>query len=102
MSNIIGYIGVYLAQLTIETGFPDGTYMPETEFNGSFSSSGGLYPYIYSVTTGSLPDGIEMSDVGVLTGTFGLANTHEFTVQVIDFNGTTASIDVTVTVDDPG
>jgi large repetitive protein len=60
---------------------------------GSFGTqSGGLGPYSYSLTSGQLPAGTTLSGLS-LTGTFvGLTGYLQFTVQVTDSLGATASV----------
>jgi large repetitive protein len=62
---------------------------------GTFGSqSGGVGPYSYALTSGQLPAGTSLSGLS-LTGTFvGLSGYLNFTVQVTDSFGATASIAV--------
>ncbi|MEN3941080.1 Ig domain-containing protein [Prosthecobacter sp. SYSU 5D2] len=53
--------------------------------------SGGSAPYSWSVTNGSLPEGISLTNAGVLSGTSDQAGEYQFTVQVQDDNGLTAT-----------
>lgn len=49
--------------------------------------SGGTAPYTYTVTAGSLPQGVSLSAAGVLTGTPTQAGSFAFTIEVRDANG---------------
>jgi hypothetical protein len=63
---------------------------------GAFGEqSGGVGPYSYALTSGQLPAGTSLSGLS-LTGTFvGLSGYLNFTVQVTDSFGATASVGVT-------
>ncbi len=63
---------------------------------GAFGAqSGGVGPYSYALTSGQLPAGTSLSGL-TLTGTFvGLSGYLNFTVQVTDSFGATASVGVT-------
>ncbi|NKZ40112.1 autotransporter domain-containing protein [Oleiagrimonas citrea] len=72
-----------------------GTAYPST----NFTATGGTAPYTYSISTGSLPAGMNLSSNGTLSGTPTVAGTSNFTVQAKDANnliGTTPSIALTV------
>jgi subtilase family serine protease len=79
--------------------FPDagigGTY------SQSLSASGGAGPYTYSVTAGTLPDGLSLSPGGVLSGTPTTLADYTFTVTAEDANGCTGSQTCTLTVNNP-
>jgi hypothetical protein len=47
-------------------------------------ATGGLQPYVWSVSSGSLPLGLTMSNDGVISGTPTTTGTFNFTVQVVD------------------
>jgi hypothetical protein len=55
-------------------------------YNSSLTSSGGLSPYTYAVTAGSLPTGFSLSTNGYISGTPASATTAGFTVQTTDSN----------------
>ncbi len=67
-------------------------------YSGSASSSGGTGPYTYSISSGSLPPGLSLSESGVLSGTPTTAGTYTFTVQSQDSGGTTGTASVTITI----
>lgn len=64
----------------------------------TLSGSGGVAPYAFAVTTGSLPDGLALSADGALSGTATHAGSFAFTVTVTDANGQTGSRDYTLQV----
>ncbi len=63
---------------------------------GAFGQvSGGVAPFSYTLTSGQLPSGTSLSGL-TLTGTFtGLSGYLQFTVQVVDGFGATASVSPT-------
>ncbi len=46
--------------------------------------SGGVLPYTYTISEGSLPPGLTMDSVGTIKGTPTTAGTYNFTVKVVD------------------
>ena len=74
-------------------------------YAGELTSTGGLAPITWSVTSGSLPPGLSLDDsTGVLTGTPTAAGTYPFTAQVADATAPTsqtASGSFSITID-PG
>ncbi len=64
-------------------------------------ASGGTGGYIWSVSSGSLPAGLTLSSAGVIAGTPTAAGPIEFTVQVKDSSGATASQPLTITIAAP-
>jgi Putative Ig domain len=68
----------------------------------SLSASGGVQPYTWSVTTGSLPAGLSLNSSGQISGTPTTVGTSSFTVQVTDSatptaSTATANLSITVT-----
>ena len=61
-----------------------------TPYSVTFSTSGGVAPYSYSLLSGALPVGMSMSSLGVFSGTPVVAGTYNFTVRTTDDNGFTA------------
>jgi hypothetical protein len=56
----------------------------------ALAAAGGVQPYTWSITGGSLAPGLSLSAAGAITGTPTSAGTFNFTVQVKDSNGATA------------
>jgi len=77
--------------LTISAGtlsFPPAS-LPNGQVNlaytgVSLTASGGITPYTFSLTSGSLPIGLALSATGAFSGTPTTAGTSTFTVQVSD------------------
>ena len=63
--------------------------------NTAFAASGGVAPYSYSITAGSLPSGLSFTAAGVLSGTPLVSGTFNFTVTATDStSGTAGTISV--------
>ncbi len=78
--------------LTFTGSLPNATLnVPYTQ---TLSASGGVGPYTYAVTSGSLPAGISLSSAGVVSGTPTSVGASSFTVTATDSEATpqTASL----------
>ncbi|WP_019464571.1 beta strand repeat-containing protein, partial [Dyella japonica] len=78
----------------------------ESAYNQSFSTTGGVGPYHYAVTSGALPAGLSLNSSGVLGGTATMAGVFSFSVTSTDSStGTgapfTATRSYTLTVQAP-
>ncbi|MEZ0484434.1 putative Ig domain-containing protein [Fibrella aquatica] len=60
-------------------------------FSQTFSASGGATPRSFSIASGSLPDGLSLSTVGVLSGTPTQSGSFTITVRATDANGCSAT-----------
>ncbi len=67
-------------------------------YSASLSAAGGVPPYAWALTAGTLPAGLSLSALGALSGTPTAAGTSSFTVKVTDSAAHTASAAFTVTV----
>lgn len=56
-------------------------------FSQTLSSTGGVGPYTYSLSSGSLPTGLTLSSAGVISGTPTLRGTYTFSVRSQDSVG---------------
>jgi Putative Ig domain/Spy0128-like isopeptide containing domain len=89
--------------LTIIPG-PSMTFSPppqgwtRTVYLYTLTASGGTSPLSWTVTSGSLPSGIILSNDGNLTGTPTVTGTFSFTVKVTDANGQSASQATSLTI----
>lgn len=59
--------------------------------NDTFTQTGGVNPITFSVSSGTLPSGVTLSNTGVLTGTDTLSGSYTFTVTATDMNGCSGS-----------
>jgi uncharacterized protein YhjY with autotransporter beta-barrel domain len=64
----------------------------------TLSASGGVGPYAFAVTAGTLPGGLALAANGKLTGTPAGPGAPAFTLTATDSNGTTGSRSYTLTV----
>src|SRR5439155_999711 len=81
----------------VSNSLPAGTvnvaYGPQ-----SLTASGGTSPYSWSVTSGSLPQGLSLSQSGTISGTPTAAGTATFSVQVQDSAFRTAAQSLNLTI----
>jgi len=90
-------INVYGSLSVTTTSLSDGTV--NASYSAPLSAAGGKTPYTWSVTAGSLPAGLTLAGgTGVISGTPTVAGTSNFTVQVTDANGATASQALSITI----
>jgi hypothetical protein len=74
------------------TAPPLPTAITGTPYNQPLSATGGLAPYAWSVTTGSLPAGLSLDAVGgTISGTPSAQGSFDFTVTVSDSQSTKAT-----------
>ncbi|MDP3953900.1 MAG: Ig domain-containing protein, partial [bacterium] len=68
------------------------------EYSQPIIATGGATPYVWSISVGSLPTGIHISDSGLLTGTPVQTGTFVFTIQITDLNSSKTSREFTLEV----
>lgn len=85
--------------ITLDDVLPDGTL--GSPYNGTITASGGASPYTYSVTSGSLPNGLTLNTNGTLTGTPTASGTFNFTVTATDLNNCTGSRSYSISISCP-
>lgn len=67
-------------------------------YSQALAASGGTQPYKWVVLSGSLPAALSLSTAGVISGIPGAAGVSNFTVQLTDGTGVTATKALTLTV----
>ncbi len=72
------------AVLQINTANPTSGVINTTYVGYTFTSTGGITPMSYAVTSGSLPAGLSLSSGGILSGTPTNSGNFTFTVTVTD------------------
>src|SRR5262249_35522945 len=72
------------APLSVTTTSPLTPAVTGTSYSVRLASTGGGAPFAWSLTSGSLPDGLEISSAGVISGTPSRAGMSTFSVQISD------------------
>lgn len=76
---------------------PDGSL--GVAYNQTIVASGGTAPYIFAVTTGTLPDGLNLdSNTGVISGTPTTSGSFPFTITATDNDGCKGSQNYTINI----
>ena len=90
-----------LTSLTFTGALPNAVV--GVAYTQTLSASGGLAPYTYAVTAGSLPAGLTLSSAGVVSGTPTAPGASSFTVTATDSEATpqTASLPLVLLVTYP-
>lgn len=70
-------------------------------YSQMLTASGGTPPYAWTVTSGTLPDGLVLSAQGQISGTPTTPGSSAFTVQVADANAASATLALTIVVQPP-
>jgi len=93
--------GVPPKLLITTTTLPTGTV--GTFYNTAVQATGGRTPYHWSVTSGSLPAGLGITDSGIISGTPTTQGSSTFVVQVVDAQLPTDSDnrELSITVQNP-
>ncbi|HSE35688.1 MAG TPA: putative Ig domain-containing protein, partial [Blastocatellia bacterium] len=84
--------------LTIVSSPPLGTSSVGTLFSRQLLASGGTTPYVWSLISGSLPEGLGLSSSGLVLGTPTTTGTFDFTVRVTDAANATADKALAITI----
>jgi len=87
-----------VSPLLISTTSPLANGTVGVPYSIPLRAQGGEIPYIWSVTSGTLPPGLQVGSGGSLTGTPTQAGNYSFTLTVSDFSGLTATGTFTLAV----
>ncbi|MHB1854596.1 MAG: G1 family glutamic endopeptidase [Acidimicrobiales bacterium] len=89
--DAFGYFTPLASPLVITTSsLPGGT--EQVPYSFDLAASGGVHPYTWALTSGSLPAGLTLSSAGVISGTPGAPSAATFTVQVTDSSSPTPQV----------
>ncbi|MBI4850741.1 MAG: VCBS repeat-containing protein [Acidobacteria bacterium] len=77
-------------------GLPTGTI--NVPYNQTITASGGISPYSFDVSLGTLPPGLTLDSTGVLSGTPTMLGTFNFTITAADSNGCAGMQAYTLTI----
>lgn len=72
-----------------------------TSYNATLAASGGTGSYLWSLAAGQLPNGLNLSSSGAISGTPVAAGTFNFTVGVRDSSGAVASRSLSISISAP-
>ena len=86
--------------ITTTSPLPPGTV--GTPYITTLHATGGVSPWTWAITSGSLPAGLRLSTGGTITGTPATPGTRTFTVRVTDQDGNTATKSLTLDPRCPG
>jgi large repetitive protein len=73
------------APLLLATASPLPTGIRTAPYSLTFTATGGVLPYAWDLTAGSVPTGLTFTSAGVLTGTPTQSGTFSFTARVRDY-----------------
>jgi YVTN family beta-propeller protein len=91
--------GIVVSSSSLTVSCPAGTAQLGVVYNSALAASGGVAPYTFSIISGSLPPGLTLNtSTGAITGTPTTGGTNNFTVQVTDSKGNSATSNCTITV----
>jgi len=86
--------------LNIDTAsLPDGVV--GDAYSQTLSASGGTPPYHWNLKSGQLPDGLQLSDAGVISGTPTSAGELTFEARATDQSNQTISISLSIDINPP-
>lgn len=97
-------------ELLFDTGAPDEDISPlaisgdlpggviDSSVTFQYAASGGVLPYVFTITAGALPTGLTMNSAGLVTGTLNAVGSFSWTVTVTDAVSSTASLPDTADV----
>ncbi len=91
------FFAVGQTQLSFANGQPPSAIIGQT-YSFTFSATGGITPYQYSVVNGSVPTGLVLSSGGVLSGIPTQTGGFGFTVRAIDANNSFVQFGYSITV----
>ena len=99
------------ATLTLQVGPPaplavTTTSLPTattgTSYSSALQATGGITPYAWAITSGTLPAGLSLdASTGVISGTPSATGSSSFTVTLTDAQGTKAQAALSITVAQP-
>jgi hypothetical protein len=100
------YTGTKSATLTVSPSTitlhtPTSSVVAESLYSSNVTASGGVAPYTYSITSGSLPSGITLFANGAIGGTSNVVSSNSATIHAVDSQGSNASITFTISVSAP-
>jgi YVTN family beta-propeller protein len=90
---------IAVSPATLTLSCPTATAQVGVAYSSALTASGGVAPYTFSIASGSLPSGLTLNtSTGAITGTPTTAGTYNFTAQVVDSKGNTATSNCSIVV----
>lgn len=83
----------------LTTSLPDGR--EAVAYAQTLSATGGAHPYVWTLDSGTLPDGLTLQTTGVIDGTPTTPGLSSFVVKVTDDLGDTDTQPLTIQIWDP-
>jgi hypothetical protein len=95
LANLANQVLIQLSPAVLPTG-ANGVAYPAT----GFTATGGpvIPPFTWSLPSGGLPPGLNLSSAGVISGTPTQSGIFDFTLQLTDVNGRTVQWNYTITI----
>jgi len=88
-----------LAQQGLTLSCPTFTAQVGVAYSSALTATGGVAPYTFSITSGSLPPGLTLNtSTGAITGTPSTGGTYNFTPQVVDSQSNTVTTNCGIVV----
>ena len=92
----VGVFTVTIAQITTATSLPDGA--TGSPYSQSLAETGAVLPVTWTVIAGALPDGLNLSTAGLISGIPTLNGDFSFTAQMTDAVGATCTKPFSLTI----
>jgi hypothetical protein len=96
--NPSGAAGAVASVTITTTTLPNGTVGTAYSQQLTLVAVGGMSPYMWDNTAGTMPPGLNFSADGVISGTPTTAGTYSFTVEVVDSNAVSDTQVLSITV----
>jgi hypothetical protein len=90
-------VSVPVSLVVTSASLPNGSV--KGAYSEALTASGGIQPYTWSITAGTLPAGLTLNgNTGAITGKPTTQQTANFTVRALDFVGVSATKALSITV----
>ena len=99
-NNATANCGIMIAPPPLNLQCPPATTeMVGQPYNSSLTATGGVPPYTFSISSGSLPPGLSLnSATGAITGTPTTQGNYSFTARVVDSAGNSATVTCSINI----
>jgi len=90
--------GVAVTPLPLVVSCPQSSASSRYSYLSNMAGAGGVAPYQYSIGGGTLPAGLSMNNLGVISGALSTPGTFSFTATVTDATGTSTGASCSIAV----